>query len=317
MHHVHYDCLAPQYWEYYPNIRLCYIGHPCHSSDFRRTPKPKPSSKQNQNLAAIWGLTVDGVCLVKGCHIRTIEDVDTISNERDAYAIVAGRFLRSSESASRRTAFDRDDRDEWKTSPATLSAVYSTRAILPIPISGPALLTCNPNGDSPRLSLSVPTTTPSNSNTTFLFSCPFRCPSSSFTSGSPCPGKRRSRRCWHSSASWHLCHAAGTKSIPACDLWWPTAPAISTSQPSSTQRKYRRPTQSSAWWRRQELPASVTNRDCCCECNRSESESKEDYREPSERDSPRCRWRTLNTDLFRTYTNSSSPCSSSTIGSTP
>ena len=30
MHHVHCDCLAPQYREYYPNIRLCYIGHPCH-----------------------------------------------------------------------------------------------------------------------------------------------------------------------------------------------------------------------------------------------------------------------------------------------
>jgi hypothetical protein len=56
MHHVHCDCLAPQYWEYYPNIRLHYIGHPCHSSDFRRTPKPKLSSKQNRNLAAIWGL---------------------------------------------------------------------------------------------------------------------------------------------------------------------------------------------------------------------------------------------------------------------
>ena len=28
MHHVHCDCLAPQYWEYYPNIRLHYIGHP-------------------------------------------------------------------------------------------------------------------------------------------------------------------------------------------------------------------------------------------------------------------------------------------------
>ena len=27
MHHVHCDCLAPQYWEYYPNIRLYYIGH--------------------------------------------------------------------------------------------------------------------------------------------------------------------------------------------------------------------------------------------------------------------------------------------------
>ena len=55
-HHVHCDCLAPQYWEYYPNIRLCYIGHPCHSSDFWRTPKPKLSSKQNWNLAAVWGL---------------------------------------------------------------------------------------------------------------------------------------------------------------------------------------------------------------------------------------------------------------------
>ena len=55
MHYVHCDCLAPQYWEYYPNIRLCHIGHPCHSSDFWRTPKPKPSSKWNQNLAAIWG----------------------------------------------------------------------------------------------------------------------------------------------------------------------------------------------------------------------------------------------------------------------
>ena len=29
---------------------------PCHSSDFRRTPKPKLSSKQNRNLAAVWGL---------------------------------------------------------------------------------------------------------------------------------------------------------------------------------------------------------------------------------------------------------------------
>ena len=28
IHHVHCDCLAPQYWEYYPNIRLHYIGHP-------------------------------------------------------------------------------------------------------------------------------------------------------------------------------------------------------------------------------------------------------------------------------------------------
>ena len=56
MHHVHCDCLAPQYWEYYPNIRLCYIGHPCHSSDFWRTPKLKLSSKRNWNLAAIWGL---------------------------------------------------------------------------------------------------------------------------------------------------------------------------------------------------------------------------------------------------------------------
>ena len=27
-HHVCCDCLAPQYWEYYPNIRLHYIGHP-------------------------------------------------------------------------------------------------------------------------------------------------------------------------------------------------------------------------------------------------------------------------------------------------
>ena len=58
MHHVHCDCLAPQYWEYYPNIRLHYIGHPCHSSDFQRTPKLKPSSKQNRNLAAVWGLRV-------------------------------------------------------------------------------------------------------------------------------------------------------------------------------------------------------------------------------------------------------------------
>ena len=30
---------------------------PCHSSDFRRTPKLKLSSKQNWNLAAIWGLS--------------------------------------------------------------------------------------------------------------------------------------------------------------------------------------------------------------------------------------------------------------------
>ena len=44
MHHVHCDCLAPQYWEYYPNIMLCYIGHPCHSSDFWRTLKLKLSS---------------------------------------------------------------------------------------------------------------------------------------------------------------------------------------------------------------------------------------------------------------------------------
>src|SRR5580692_10863681 len=51
-HHVHW------YWEYYPNIRLRYIGHPCHSGDFRRTPKPKPSSKRNRNLAAVWGLKV-------------------------------------------------------------------------------------------------------------------------------------------------------------------------------------------------------------------------------------------------------------------
>ena len=57
MHHVHCDCLAPQYWEYYPNIRLHYIGHPCHSSDFWRTLKLKLSSKQNQNLAAVWGLS--------------------------------------------------------------------------------------------------------------------------------------------------------------------------------------------------------------------------------------------------------------------
>ena len=57
MHHVHCDCLAPQYWEYYPNIRLHYIGHPCHSSDFQRTPKLKLSSKQNQNLVAIWGVS--------------------------------------------------------------------------------------------------------------------------------------------------------------------------------------------------------------------------------------------------------------------
>ena len=56
MHHVHCDCLAPHYWEYYPNIRLRYIGHPCHSSDFWRTPKPKLSSKRNRNLAAVWGL---------------------------------------------------------------------------------------------------------------------------------------------------------------------------------------------------------------------------------------------------------------------
>ena len=28
MHHVCCDCLAPQYWEYYPYIRLHYIGHP-------------------------------------------------------------------------------------------------------------------------------------------------------------------------------------------------------------------------------------------------------------------------------------------------
>ena len=28
MHHVHCDCLAPQCWEYYPNSRLHYIGHP-------------------------------------------------------------------------------------------------------------------------------------------------------------------------------------------------------------------------------------------------------------------------------------------------
>ena len=54
-HHVHCDCLAPQYWEYYPNIRLHYIGHPCHRSH-RELWNQNWAAKWNWNLAAIWGL---------------------------------------------------------------------------------------------------------------------------------------------------------------------------------------------------------------------------------------------------------------------
>ena len=49
MHHVCCDCLAPQYWEYYPNIRLHYIGHP--------VTVVTSGELRNQNLAAVWGLT--------------------------------------------------------------------------------------------------------------------------------------------------------------------------------------------------------------------------------------------------------------------
>ena len=52
MHHASHIMCIVTVW--HPNIH--YIGHPCHSSDFWRTLKPKPSSKWNQNLAAIWGL---------------------------------------------------------------------------------------------------------------------------------------------------------------------------------------------------------------------------------------------------------------------